>query len=119
MLLFDAVGLGLFCVTGTAKALSFGVPAVSAVALGVTTAVGGGLLRDVAARDVPSMFRPDDIYALPAVVGATATALFAAADALTEVTAALASAVAVLFRVLALLYGWRIPLAYRELRPDR
>jgi uncharacterized membrane protein YeiH len=112
LLLFDAAGLGLFCVTGTVKALSFDVHPVSAVALGVATAVGGGLARDVAAREVPSLFRHDDIYAVPAVVGATVVTVLWAFGALGPVTGVLASLVAFGLRVLALRYGWRAPLAY-------
>src|ERR671932_1747153 len=47
VLVFDALGLGLFCVTGATKALDFGVGAVPAVLLGAITAIGGGVLRDV------------------------------------------------------------------------
>ena len=39
------------------------------------TAVGGGLMRDVLAPEVPSLFRYDEIYALPAMVGATVIAI--------------------------------------------
>ncbi|WP_081448872.1 TRIC cation channel family protein [Geodermatophilus obscurus] len=50
MLVFDAAGLGLFCVAGTEKALDHGLAPVAAARLGVTTALGGGVLRDVIAR---------------------------------------------------------------------
>src|SRR4051794_29321479 len=43
VLIFDAVGLGLFCVTGATKALDFRIGAVSAILLGAITAIGGGL----------------------------------------------------------------------------
>lgn len=112
LLLFDAGGLGLFCVTGAVKAMSFGVNSVTAVALGVTTAVGGGLMRDVVAREVPSLFRHDDIYALPAVAGAIIATVLWNADLLTWGTSLAASAVAFGFRVLAIWRGWRVPLAY-------
>lgn len=115
LLLVDAAGLGLFCVTGTVKALGAGVPAVSAVLLGVTTAVGGGLLRDVVAREVPSLFRYDDIYALPAMVGAVATALLWRLDAVTVWTGVGAAVVTFTLRALAVRYDWRAPLAYRRL----
>src|SRR5215207_7262381 len=52
VLVFDAVGLGLFCVTGATKALDFGVGPVSAVLLGAITGIGGGILRDVLLRDI-------------------------------------------------------------------
>jgi uncharacterized membrane protein YeiH len=50
--------LALFCITGTFKALSAGMNPVAAMLLGVTTAVGGGLLRDITANEVPSLFNP-------------------------------------------------------------
>jgi hypothetical protein len=50
LLLVDAAGLGLFAVAGTRKALDFGVPAVGACGIGLLTAIGGGLIRDVLVR---------------------------------------------------------------------
>ena len=63
LLVFDAAGLGLFCVAGTVKALEYGLAPVAAAALGVTTAVGGGVLRDVIARETPAP-RPPRLRAL-------------------------------------------------------
>jgi uncharacterized membrane protein YeiH len=46
---------------------------VAAACLGVTTAVGGGVLRDVIAREVPAFVRADSqLYAVPAMAGALA-----------------------------------------------
>ena len=47
VLLFDAAGLGLFAVSGTQKALAFGLHPVMAAALGMLTGIGGGMTRDV------------------------------------------------------------------------
>src|SRR3954468_10564217 len=69
VLVFDAVGLGLFCVTGASKALDFGVGPVPAVLLGAITGIGGGILRDVLLSDVPIVLR-QDLYAIPAMLGA-------------------------------------------------
>src|SRR3954453_13653667 len=69
VLVFDAFGLGLFCVTGATKALDFGVGPLPAVLLGAITGIGGGMLRDVLLRDVPSVLR-HDLYAIPALLGA-------------------------------------------------
>ena len=83
VLVFDAGGLGLFCVVGTAKALDAGLGVVAAMLLGTMTAVGGGVIRDVLARDVPTVFRPDSgLYAIPAALGAAATVITWSADAL-------------------------------------
>ena len=66
VLVFDAAGLGLFSVAGAAKALEAGIGVVASTLLGTTTAVGGGVLRDVLARDVPTIFRRDTaLYTIP------------------------------------------------------
>src|SRR5690606_34491732 len=56
VLLFDAMGLSLFAITGAQKSLAFGHNAMVAVLLGITTAVGGGVLRDVMLNRVPVIF---------------------------------------------------------------
>ena len=112
VLVFDAAGLGFFCVVGAAKALDTGLRPASAVFLGTVTAVGGGVIRDVLARDVPAVFRPDTaLTAIPAAVGAAATVAVWEADAYGPVPA-VAIVVAVFgFRLLAMRFGWRAPVA--------
>jgi uncharacterized membrane protein YeiH len=68
----DAVGLSLFAVTGASKALQFNLGIGQAVILGAVTAVGGGTLRDVLVRQVPSVLS-SGLYAVPALVGAAIT----------------------------------------------
>lgn len=112
VLAFDAGGLALFCVVGAAKALDHGLGAVAAVLLGVITAVGGGVIRDTLAREVPTVFRPDSaLYAIPAAIGATAVAVLWPRDALTAVSAAIVVATVFVLRMLALQFHWRAPTA--------
>jgi uncharacterized membrane protein YeiH len=66
---FDAIGLGLFCVTGATKALDFRLGPVQPILLGAITGIGGGMLRDVLLREVPTVLR-HDLYAIPALPGA-------------------------------------------------
>jgi uncharacterized membrane protein YeiH len=66
---FDALGLSLFAVTGAARAVELGAGVGQAVLLGTITAVGGGTLRDVLVRRVPSVLS-SELYAIPALVGA-------------------------------------------------
>ncbi len=68
----DAVGLAFFCVAGAQKALTFGVAPITAVIVGTVSAVGGGVLRDVLAGQVPELLRRE-LYALPAMLGAALT----------------------------------------------
>ena len=69
--LLDAAGLSLFAVTGANKALLLGLGPAQAVILGAVTGVGGGTLRDVLVRQIPSVLS-SGLYAIPALVGATA-----------------------------------------------
>lgn len=109
---FDAGGLGLFCVVGSAKALDSGLEVLPAILLGVLTAVGGGVTRDVLAREVPSIFTSDSaLYAIPAALGASATALAWSQDALGAVVAIGIAAAASIVRLLAMRFDWRAPLA--------
>ncbi|WP_377269291.1 trimeric intracellular cation channel family protein [Peterkaempfera sp. SMS 1(5)a] len=112
----DALGLGLFAVTGTAKAHDYGLGAVASVALGVATAVGGGVIRDVLANEVPSLLRWDrEIYAVPALAAAVLVAVLIAAHALGPATGTAAALVAFVLRMLALRYGWRAPRAWHRI----
>jgi uncharacterized membrane protein YeiH len=69
ILVLDAGGLALFCVTGASTALDHHVGAVDAVLLGAITGVGGGVLRDVLVREVPVVLH-QGLYAIPALIGA-------------------------------------------------
>lgn len=117
LLVFDAAGLGLFCVTGTAKALDHGLAPLSAAILGVTTAVGGGVLRDVIARETPALVRPDsELYALPAVAGALVVAVTSDLDLNHPSVFPAAAGTIFGIRVLALNRHWRGPRAWRTRR---
>ncbi len=68
IMVLDAIGLSLFCVTGAVKADEAGLGILAASALGLLTGVGGGMMRDVAAGRVPVIFR-GELYATPAFAG--------------------------------------------------
>ena len=115
--MFDAGGLALFCITGTLKALESGMNPEASILLGVTTAVGGGILRDVTANDVPRVFDPKDLYAIPAFVGAgLATGLWHQGW-LNLATGTVAAVVVFTLRMLSLRHGWHAPLAARSWAP--
>ncbi|MEF9913468.1 trimeric intracellular cation channel family protein [Streptomyces sp. P5-A9] len=112
---FDAAGLGLFCVSGTIKAYEYGLGLTSSAALGLATAVGGGVLRDVLANEVPSLLRWDrDLYAVPAIVGAVMVVLCIRFDALGAYTSGAAAITAFVLRLLAMRFHWRAPRAYNR-----
>src|ERR1700712_101987 len=57
IMVLDAIGLSLFCVTGAVKAEEAALGILAASVLGLLTGVGGGMMRDVAAGRVPVIFR--------------------------------------------------------------
>jgi uncharacterized membrane protein YeiH len=114
VLTFDAGGLALFCITGTLKALTAGMNPVAAILLGVTTAVGGGILRDVTANEVPGVFDPKDLYAIPAFVGAGLAAALWHLGWLNLVTGTIAAVVVFGLRMLSRRFGWHAPMAARS-----
>ena len=68
-LLADTLGLASFTVTGTT--IGFNVYPeypLFAIILGLITAVGGGIIRDVLAQRIPSVLQ-EEIYALPSIIG--------------------------------------------------
>ncbi|MDQ0845235.1 MULTISPECIES: trimeric intracellular cation channel family protein [unclassified Streptomyces] len=112
---FDAAGLGLFCVTGTTKAYEYGLGLTSSATLGLATAVGGGVLRDVLANEVPSLLRWDrDLYAVPAMVGAAMVVLCIRFEVLNPFTSGLAVVTAFVLRLLAMRFHWRAPRAWNR-----
>jgi uncharacterized membrane protein YeiH len=106
--LADALGLALFVTTGTSVALATGAPAVTSALVGVITGIGGGVLRDVLLREIPTVLRRE-VYAVAAALGAVVVVL---GDrlALPPVPVALAAAALVAaVRVLALWRHWNVP----------
>lgn len=109
LLVFDAGGLALFCTTGTVTALNAGMNLPGAVILGVTTGVGGGLLRDVVANRDPQLFNPNDLYAVPAIMGAALIAVFWSIGRFSPLAQLLVAVLVFAFRVLSLRFKWHVP----------
>jgi uncharacterized membrane protein YeiH len=80
----DAAGLAAFAVAGSLKAVStLGVSPIAAVVVGVITAVGGGVLRDLLAGQVPEVLRRE-LYAVPAMLGSVIVVVSASVGSLQD-----------------------------------
>ncbi len=106
--IFDAAGLGIFSVIGVQNTIDagFGSNAFFCVFLGMTTGVGGGMLRDVLSRSTPAVLRKH-IYALASLAGALCyylLQLYAPA-----VSILVSTLLVVVLRVLASHYRWTLP----------
>jgi uncharacterized membrane protein YeiH len=110
VLVFDAAGLALFAVAGAGKALAFDAGPFAATLLGMLTGIGGGMVRDVLVREIPTVLRTE-LYAVAALIGA---AVMVIGRMLHVPSYAAASAGAVLcfgLRLIAIRHGWRLPIA--------
>jgi uncharacterized membrane protein YeiH len=110
VMMLDAVGLGLFAVAGCAKALAYGIHPFAAALLGMTTAVGGGVVRDLLVTETPTVLR-EEIYAMAALVGAAMVAAGAVLQWPPVPVAVVAAALTCLLRIVSALRGWRAPRA--------
>ena len=114
VLILDAIGMGFFATSGAAIAVDAGASWLAAGLIGMLTAIAGGILRDVLAREIPLVMGPDDLYAIPALLGA---ATYVAIDYFWAqwIAVAVGSAVATSLRLAALAFHWRLPTGPREL----
>ncbi|WP_420750857.1 trimeric intracellular cation channel family protein [Rhodococcus sp. O3] len=110
ILVLDALGMGLFATTGATIAIEAGAQPLAAALIGATSAIGGGILRDVLVNEVPLLLQRD-LYAIPALLG---SAVLVAAHELgvgQNVALVLGTVLATGLRLLALWRGWSLPQA--------
>lgn len=110
VLFLDAAGLALFAVTGAQKALHHGIDPVMSAVLGMVSGIGGGIMRDMLAGEVPSVLR-SDLYALAALAAAGAVCLGHVLGAPPLPAMLLGAAACLFLRLMALYRGWRVPAA--------
>lgn len=112
LLWFDAFGLALVTVAGTAKALDVAAPALVAIAMGAVTGAVGGIIRDTLGH-VPSVLLRHEIYVTASVLGACT---YVGLNGLgLDRSAAMIAGFLVTFSVrgLAIRFGWSLPV-FRE-----
>ncbi|MFO7641147.1 MAG: trimeric intracellular cation channel family protein [Candidatus Competibacteraceae bacterium] len=110
IMVFDALGLGVFATLGCEKALRFGLDPLVAILIGVLSAAGGGIIRDLLVAEAPRILK-EEIYAAAALLAAVIVVI---GDALAWPSVAVAtSAIMAGFalRVLSVAFHWRLPRA--------
>jgi len=108
VLLFDAAGLGLFAVSGTQKALAFGIGPVGSALLGMLTGIGGGVLRDLLVNEIPVVLHAD-LYALAALAGAGVVVAGHVAHWPPTASTMAGATLCFVIRLTAIRRGWRLP----------
>ena len=114
ILVLDAFGMGFFATSGAAMAVDKGASWFAACLLGMLSAIAGSIIRDVLACDVPMVMGPDDLYAIPAMLGAIT---YVGVDYFAEQWVALVAGtvLATALRLAAMIFHWRLPTGPREL----
>lgn len=105
----DALTIGLFGAFGTTKALALGLPEIPAIFLGVITAVGGSILRDVLLNVPIALMSVGSLYAVAALVGTTSLVVMVALGVGILPAAVICVALTFTVRVLAVLFKWTLP----------
>jgi uncharacterized membrane protein YeiH len=117
----DALTIGLFGAIGTTKALSLGLPEIPAIFVGVISAVGGSILRDLLLNVPIALMSVGSLYAVAALVGTTSLVSLVALGVDITVAAVVCVALTFTVRVLAVLFQWTLPeqvaLRRRRARP--
>ncbi len=125
--LLDAAGLAVFAVTGTDKALAYGINPVSAAMLGMLTGIGGGIVRDILVTELPIVLRAD-LYAVAALAAAALVSVGYWLNWPAVTTGVGAMLLCFVLRVIAIWRRWHLPVAPADVderpgedrtRPDR
>ncbi len=105
----DALGLGLFSVTGASLAAEAEMPMFVCVMMGVITGIFGGVLRDVICNEIPMVFRRGELYATCSFAGCWTYLLLANVHMAQSVSLILGIAVTFLLRALAVRFHLTLP----------
>lgn len=111
---FDALGLGIFAASGAQVAIEAGFQdnLFLMVSLGTTTAIGGGMLRDMMLREIPFVLRKR-IYALAAIAGAMVYSLLWRGGMESYAASCVCIVVTFSIRIAATVFNWNLPRAIR------
>lgn len=107
--MLDALTLGSFAVAGTQRTLEVGLPAGTALLMGVITSVGGGIVRDVLSRQTPALMRAVPGYYATAALAASTVCLAFSLAGHPRLALAVGMLVATTLRLVSLRFGWRLP----------
>ena len=108
LILADGIVLGCWAATGAVKTLEAGFAWMPAIMLGIMTAVGGGMIRDISSGSVPQVFGGNNLYATPAFVSALVMVAFWHVG-LPTIGMLVATIVGSSFTVLAHWRRWQLP----------
>lgn len=104
----DAIGMATFMAIGAVKAQQSGAPLSVCVLMGILTACGGGMLRDVLANRVPLVLR-QEVYATACLVGGIVWILAVSVHSPFWISTLLCILTSLLIRLVAIRYHLSLP----------
>lgn len=107
LLIFDALGLGMFTIIGIQKGMAFQLHPGICVALGTITGCFGGVIRDILINTIPSLFHKE-VYATACITGGTVY-VFLIKCLPDELAESMAIVLILTIRILAVKLKWRLP----------
>ena len=111
----DAVVSGLWAATGAVKAITYGLPLIPCIMMGVFTATGGSMIRDIVMGREPSVFGDNQPTVIPAVACAIIVLVGHHYDMM-AVGMIIGPLVSIFLALLGIWAGWRVP-AYQDWAP--
>lgn len=105
----DALTIGLFGAIGTTKALSAGLPEVPSIFVGVLSAVGGSILRDLLLNLPIALMHVGSLYAIAAVAGTTSLVIMLSLGVPVLLAATICVVLTAGVRILAVVFEWSLP----------
>lgn len=113
LFIFDSLGIAMFTILGTEKALAFHVTPFIAAIMGMFSAIMGGVMRDVLTNEIPVIFRKE-IYATACLAGAIAYLLLNHLEFSRNVCLIASAILIFVIRVVAVKYKLSLPQFKRE-----
>ncbi len=108
MLIFDMIGIGLFTILGTEKALALGVNPEIAAIMGVFTAVMGGVIRDTLTNKTPIIFERE-VYATACLAGAILYLILHSYEVPRNINLLISSGFIMIIRIIAIKFHLELP----------
>jgi uncharacterized membrane protein YeiH len=115
----DAIALAVYAVVGADKALVAGIAPLAAILIGMTNAVGGGLLRDIFVREEPLLLKPGQFYVVAALGGCALFVVLSHYDLPVKQAAAAGIGTTLFLRLLAIRFNWMTFAVAEWRRPSR
>jgi uncharacterized membrane protein YeiH len=113
LLVFDALGLGLFTIIGLQRGIAHNLHPAICIVLGTVTGCFGGVIRDVILRNIPLIFQKE-IYATACIVGGCSYFLLQLTPMDKGWIEVVCISIIFLIRILSVWFGLRLPEVYRK-----